>query len=64
MLDLGNLKDYKVHCAVWNKYEQPLDVFARDREEWRGWNSYKGQVNHFNRKYIFSMMSFYPEANM
>lgn len=64
ILDLGKLEDYKAHCAVWNGYNQPLDVFARDREEWRGWNSYKGQRNDFNRKYIFSLMSFYPEDNI
>jgi len=63
ILDLGNLKQYKAHCAVWNGKNQPLDVFARNREEWHGWNSYKGQNNEFNRQYIFSLMSFYPEEN-
>ncbi len=63
ILNIENLENYKAHCAVWNGSNHPLDVFARDREEWHSWNSYKGQKNEFNRKYIFSLMSFYPEEN-
>lgn len=54
---------YKLHCAVWNGEEQPLDVFARSREEWAGWNSWRGARNDFNRPFIFSMMQVHYETN-
>lgn len=63
ILNLGDLTQYKAHCAVWNGRNQPLDVFARNRDEWHDWNRYKSQKNWFNRQYIFSLMSFYPEEN-
>ncbi|TNE62671.1 MAG: GIY-YIG nuclease family protein [Alphaproteobacteria bacterium] len=64
ILNLGDLNAFKAHCAVRNDYgDQPLDVFARDRSEWHGWNAYKGQRDDFNRKYIFSLMSFYHEVD-
>ena len=36
------MRKYKIHLAAYNGYEQPLDVFARDREEWKGWNEWRG----------------------
>ena len=63
IFDVGNVKDFKVHCAVWNSFNQPLDCFARDKAEWFEWNAYKGQKNEFNRRYIFSMMNFYHETD-
>lgn len=56
-----NPAEYKLHCAVWNQKEQPLDVFARSREEWMGWNTWRGAKNMFNRQFIFSMMQAYEE---
>jgi len=65
ILRIENLNDYKVHCAMKNELgTQPLDVFARNREEWHGWNSYKGKKDEFNRQYIFSLMNFYHEQNI
>jgi hypothetical protein len=58
-----NPKDYKIHLANWNGTSQPLDVFVRDKEEWRGWNSWRGDKDDFNRRYIFSLMDYYHEPN-
>lgn len=35
---------YKLHLACWNGKDNPLDVFVRDRDEWNGWNSWRGLV--------------------
>jgi hypothetical protein len=55
--------DCKIHLASWNGDDHPLDVFLRDRQEWVGWNEYRGKRNTFNRKYIFSLIEFYHEHN-
>jgi hypothetical protein len=45
----------KLHCAVWNGEDQPIDVFARSRDEWVEWNRWRGPRDDFNRKFIFSL---------
>lgn len=35
MLPIENLGEYKIHFAVWNGEEQPLDIFVRDHDEWK-----------------------------
>jgi hypothetical protein len=60
---IPNLENYKLHFARWNTIENPLDVWARDRREWQGWNEYKPARNEFNRKYIFSLIQFYHETD-
>jgi len=47
LLPIDKLSEYKIHFAVWNGEEQPLDVFVRDQEEWKGWNSWRGQRDRF-----------------
>jgi len=68
IIAIDNLQDYKIHFAVWNGTDDPLDVFVRDWEEWVGWNSWKGGWssskggrNDFNRTYVFSLIRFYPQ---
>ncbi|WP_339560831.1 GIY-YIG nuclease family protein [Pseudomonas sp. EA_65y_Pfl1_P113] len=56
-----NYKEHKIHFACWNQYSQPLDVFIRSRKEWQQWNSWRGKRDDFNRRYIFSLIDFYPE---
>lgn len=56
--------DYKAHLASWNREDQPLDVFVRDRTEWDGWNSWRSGKDEFNRPYIFSLIDFYPEPGI
>jgi hypothetical protein len=45
----------KLHCAVWNRKEYPIDVLARSWDEWVGWNSWRGPRDDFNRRFIFSL---------
>ena len=55
---LGDLDpaECKLHCAVWNREEQPIDVLARSWEdEWVGWNSWRPTKDEFNRRFIFSL---------
>ncbi len=54
--------DFKLHCAVFDGHDQPLDVFARSPEEWFGWNKWRSDSNDFNRRFIFSMMRVYFEG--
>ena len=54
---------YKLHCAVWNHEEHPLDVFTRSWEEWVDWNRWRSARNDFNRRFIFSLMQVYSEPN-
>jgi hypothetical protein len=61
VLPIANLKDYKVHFAKWNKKNQPLDVFTKDRQEWQGWQEYRPGRDEFNRPLIFALASFYHE---
>ncbi|EEF79616.1 GIY-YIG nuclease family protein [Methylophaga thiooxydans] len=63
LLNIPNPKSYKVHLANWNGESQPLDVFVRDREEWRLWNCWRSKRNDFNRKYVLSLIDYYHEPN-
>ena len=63
LIHIENPRDYKAHFAVWNGEEQPLDVFVRSWEDWLGWNRWRGRRNDFSRKYIFSMIRFYPQPD-
>lgn len=46
-------KECKIHLAVWNGYENPVDVFlSGDFEDWQSWQSRK----NFERKYIISLL--------
>ena len=64
ILPIENLNEYKLHLACWNGVDQPLDVFVRNRKEWEGWNTWRSKKNDFNRKYIFSLIDFYHEADI
>lgn len=63
VLPIENLEDYKIHFAVWNGEIEPLTVFVRDPEEWKGWNSWRGNRNDFSRKFIFSLIRYYHESD-
>ena len=63
ILPIGNPKEYKVHFAVWNGYDHPLDKFVKSWEDWLGWNRWRGNKNVFNRSHIFSLMRFHPKPN-
>ncbi len=65
---LHPLNQYKMHFAKADPGE-PLDAYLRDFNEWMTWNSWSGRKNKkratdfFNRKYIFSLINFYPEQD-
>lgn len=61
---LSELTKYKIHAARYNGHDQPLDVFIRDKNEWKGWNEWRGLKNEFNRQYVLSFMDFYPERHI
>jgi hypothetical protein len=63
VLPIGNPAEYKIHFAVWNGTEQPLDVFARDRDDWKGWNSWRGGRDDFSRRYVFSLIRYYHQPD-
>lgn len=45
----------KVHFAVYNQFDYPIDVLANDPDEWKGWNEYRSNKDDFNRRFIFSL---------
>ncbi|WP_438443025.1 GIY-YIG nuclease family protein [Kluyvera georgiana] len=63
ILHIENGFDFKIHFAVYNYEEEPLDAFVRDKSEWQGWNEWRKGRNDFNRKYIFSLIKFHPQNN-
>jgi hypothetical protein len=50
-----DLTTCKLHCAVFNGQNYPIDVLANDPAEWQRWNSWRGDKNDFNRQFIFSL---------
>lgn len=53
-------QDYKLHLACVNRDgERPLDVFVSDRDGWKGWNSFRGSVDRFNRRFVFALMDYH-----
>ena len=60
---LANTDHYKIHFARWDNNSQPLDVLARSKAEWCGWQEYWPGKNDFNRPFIFSLAQFYHEPD-
>ena len=62
MTNLHPLDQYKIHFA---KYDgnNPLDVYIGSFEEWKLWNMWSNGKNDFNRRFIFSLIDFYPERD-
>ena len=55
-----NPKDYKLHLAVTSEEGvNPLDVFIRDKDEWKLWQAHRGSKNEWTRPYIFSLIKFH-----
>jgi hypothetical protein len=57
-------ENYKLHFARWNGENQPLEVWARDKREWQGWQEYRPARDDFNRPFIFSLVQFYHEPDI
>jgi hypothetical protein len=64
IIKIDKPSEFKFHAARWNGEEQPLDVYVRDKKEWFDWNRWRNDKNEFSRKYIFSLIDFYPENDM
>lgn len=60
---IENTEDYKVHFARYDGDAEPLEVWARSPEDWRGWQEYWPGRNDFNRPRIFALMQFYHETD-
>jgi len=54
---IGDLdpKISKLHCAVWNGEDHPIDVLTRSWDEWVKWSRWRPARDEFNRPYIFAM---------
>lgn len=63
ILNIDGPSEFKIHLANWNGENHPLDVFVKSKDEWKGWNSWRGENDDFNRRYIFSLMEYYHEPN-
>jgi len=67
LLTLNDPALYKLHIARYNQINQPLDVFIRDKEEWNDWNDWNRWISarhEFNRKFILSLIDFYPQKDV
>lgn len=63
IMNIDNIRDYKIHLASTDGVDEPLDVFLTNKEGWLSWNEYKPQTNAFNRKYIISFVNVYYEKD-
>jgi len=63
ILQINDLKDFKVHAARYNDADRPLDVFLTDKEEWYNWTAWFNGRHDFNRPYVLSIMDFHHERN-
>lgn len=61
---IASPEHYKLHFARWNGENQPLEVWARDKQEWQGWQEYRPARDDFNRPFIFSLVQFYHETDI
>ena len=64
IIEIKEPEKYKLHVARWSGEDQPLDVYVRDKKEWRDWNRWRKKYDEFSRQYVFSMMDFYHESDM
>ena len=64
IINIDDPKKFKFHAARWNGENQPLDVYVKDKKKWFMWNTWRNAKDEFSRKYIFSLIDFYPENNI
>jgi hypothetical protein len=64
ILTIQKPEEYKLHlaCEDPNGFD-PLDEFVADRNDWIGWNQYRGARDDWNRPRVLSFMEFYPKAD-
>jgi len=64
LIKIDDPKKFKFHAARWNGYNQPLDVYVRDKSEWFQWNTWRNNKDELSRQYVFSLIDFYPENDI
>ena len=61
-----NQRKFKCHLAQ-SSYKtglvEPLDDYLDDPSKWHGWQIGRGKKDRFSRRFIFSLMRFYPEGS-
>ena len=62
-IDKEDYKNYKLQMMRKGGTGEPLDVFARDKQEWEKWTKWRGQNDDFNRTYVICFIRFYPEGD-
>jgi len=60
---IASPENYKCHFARWNGEQQPLEVWARDKVEWQGWQEFRPSRDVFNRPYVFSLIQVHYEVD-
>ena len=64
ILAIPDQTQYKLHLACRNEdWVNPLDEYVANRQNWVGWNEWRGTKDRWTRPYIFSFMEFYPKKN-
>jgi len=57
-------RQYKLHAARRSRDGvDPLQVFAENRDEWVGWNRWRGKKDDFNRPFVFARMQVEPGSH-
>ena len=65
LIPLANTYEYKLHLACRSPdNDDPLDVFVRSQDDWKGWNTWRGSRDDFSRRYIFSLIKDYHTSNL
>jgi len=64
VMNIIDQRQYKLHLACRNEdWVNPLDEYVADKQNWIGWNEWRGTRDRWTRPYIFSFMEFYPRKN-
>lgn len=57
------LREYSLHLAAYNGEEEPMDVFHRGIDAWKGWNEWRGNRNDFTRNKVFCLIPDYTKPD-
>jgi len=64
ILSIEHPEHYKLHLAGRNEdWVNPLDEYVAARQNWHGWNEWRGNRNDWTRPYILSFLEFYPKRD-
>ena len=64
IIKISDPRQYKLHLACRNKEGvSPLDEFVAGKENWLGWNQWRGNKNDWTREFVFSLMEFNPKTD-